>query len=211
MRTVSPMKPFRTLSGRVEAELKEKGSRFLAIAVPVRARRDAERFIADEAARFREATHVVPAFLLHDGTAFASDAGEPAGSSGPPLLQSIEAAGLADVAAVVVRWYGGTRLGVGGLVRAYSGTLNAALAGAATVVAVPALRVRVSYDHGRTSSVLRAIAVHGGRELAQEFGDTVTCTFTMPEKEYAAFGIRLRDATQGSIGAERIASTVIYA
>jgi len=66
---------------------------------------------------------VVPAFRLRDGTSFSSDAGEPAGSAGAPLLAAIAGAGLYDVAAVVVRWYGGTNLGVGGLVRAYGGAL----------------------------------------------------------------------------------------
>jgi putative IMPACT (imprinted ancient) family translation regulator len=205
------MEPFRTLSGRVEGELKEKGSRFLAIAVPVRARDDAETFIAAQTARFREATHVVPAFLLHDGTAFASDAGEPAGSSGPPLLHAIEGAGLADVAAVVVRWFGGTKLGIGGLVRAYSGALQLALADAATTAAVPALRVVVRYDHDRTSPVLRTVTAHGGRDLDQEYGEGVTCTFTMPAAAWDAFVVHLRDATQGAIGAERVGNAVIYA
>ena len=69
-------------------------------------------------------THVVPAFRLRDGTSFSSDAGEPAGSAGAPLLAALAGAGLHDVAAVVVRWYGGTNLGVGGLVRAYGGALR---------------------------------------------------------------------------------------
>ncbi len=83
----------------------------------------------------------MPALRLRDGTAWASDAGEPAGSAGAPLLAVLEGAALADVACVVVRWFGGVKLGVGGLVRAYGDALRAALDGA-----------RRSTRHGRRAA-----------------------------------------------------------
>src|SRR4051794_36613446 len=104
---------FRTLAGRVSADLEERGSRFLAIAQPVADRPGAEAFFAAEARAHRNPTHVVPAFRLRDGTVFSNDDGEPAGSAGAPLLAALAGADLNDVAAVVVRWYGGTNLGVG--------------------------------------------------------------------------------------------------
>ena len=127
------MDAFSTLARRVTDEIEERGSRFLAIAEPVADRPAAEAFLAREARAHRNPTHVVPAFRLRDGTSFSSDAGEPAGSAGAPLLAALGGAGLQDVAAVVVRWYGGTNLGVGGLVRAYGGALAKALAGAEVV------------------------------------------------------------------------------
>src|SRR5690242_3881932 len=138
---------FQTLAGPVEAELRDRGSRFLARAVPVGDRAEAEAFTAAEAQAHRDATHVVPAFRLHDGTAFSSDAGEPAGSAGAPMLAALEGAGLQDVAAVVVRWYGGTKLGVGGLVRAYGGVLADALKDAPRRTAIPAVRLDVRFPY----------------------------------------------------------------
>ena len=204
------MEPFRTLAAPAEGEIREKGSRFLAVAVPVRARAEAVAFHAAQATAFREATHVVPAFVLHDGTAFSSDAGEPPGSAGPPLLQSIAGAGLADVAAVVVRWYGGTNLGIGGLIRAYSGALAAALAGAPTVAAVPAVRVAVRYPHDKTSAVLRTIASHGGSAITHTYDELVTSTFDLPRASEAGFAAQLRDATKGAVAPVVLGVAVIY-
>jgi putative IMPACT (imprinted ancient) family translation regulator len=201
---------FRTLAGPVEAEIRERGSRFRARAVPATGRDAAEAFFAEQGRLHRDATHVVPAFRLHDGTAYASDAGEPAGSAGAPMLQTLSGAGLADVAAVVIRWYGGTNLGIGGLVRAYSGALSLALAGATVLQATPAVRLIVRYEHDQTSSVLRTIAAFAGRDLEQSYDDAVTCTFTLPADAAERFRDALRDATHGALDATDGGTTVIY-
>jgi putative IMPACT (imprinted ancient) family translation regulator len=202
---------FRTLAGPVEGELRDRGSRFLARARPVAGRHEAEAFFAAEAQAFRDATHVVPAFRLHDGTAFASDAGEPAGSAGPPLLTAIQGAGLHDVAAVVVRWYGGTNLGVGGLVRAYRGALALALQDAGTREAVPALRLEVRFAYPRTAAVLRAVQAHGGEQ--QEHGYEAAGSvlrFLLPAERRTALDEALRDATQGEVSAVELGGGVLF-
>ena len=204
------MEAFRTLAGPVEAEIREKGSRFLARAVPVAGRAAAEAYCAGQAHTYRAATHVVPAFRLHDGTEYASDAGEPSGSAGPPLLQALRGAGLHDVAAVVVRWYGGTNLGIGGLVRAYSGALAEALRDAPVREATPGVRLEVRHDHDRTSAVLRTVAAFGGRDVERSYGDDVTCTFVLPAAAAARFREALRDATAGGVDATEVGSAVIY-
>jgi putative IMPACT (imprinted ancient) family translation regulator len=201
---------FRTLAGPAEAEIREKGSRFLARAVPVTGRDEAEAYCAGEAQAFRDATHVVPAFRLHDGTDYASDAGEPAGSAGPPMLQALRGAGLHDVAAVVVRWYGGTNLGIGGLVRAYGGVLAGALSDAPRRAATPGVRLVVRHGHDRTSAVLRTVAAFGGRDLERAYGEDVTCAFVLPAAVAERFRSALRDATAGTVDASEAGSTVIY-
>ena len=163
------------------AELEERGSRFLAIAEPVEDRPGAEALFAREARAHRNPTHVVPAFRLRDGTSFSSDAGEPAGSAGAPLLAALAGAGLHDVAAVVVRWYGGTNLGVGGLVRAYGGALARALEGAPVVRCERAADVRLRYGHEQTSAVMRCVTTHAGRELEHSYGEQgVDLRFRVP-------------------------------
>ena len=204
------MEAFRTLAGPAEAEIRERGSRFRAHAVPVTGREGADAFFAEQQRLHRDATHVVPAFLLHDGTAWSSDAGEPAGSAGSPMLQTLAGTGLADVAAVVVRWYGGTNLGIGGLVRAYSGALALALAEARVRQATPAVRLVVRYEHDQTSSVLRTIAAFSGRDLEQAYDEAVTCTFTLPADAAERFREALRDASHGALEAADGGTTVIY-
>ena len=204
------MEAFRTLAAPAEAEIREKGSRFYARAEPVTDRAAAEAYCAAQARAHRDATHVVPAFRLHDGTDYASDAGEPAGSAGPPLLQALRGAGLHDVAAVVVRWYGGTNLGIGGLVRAYSGVLAAALADAPVRAATAAVRLTVRHDHDRTSAVLRTVAAFGGQDLERTYADDVTCTFTLPASSAERFRAALRDATAGTVEATEAGTAVIY-
>jgi putative IMPACT (imprinted ancient) family translation regulator len=194
----------------VSAELEERGSRFLAIAEPVQDRAGAEALFAREARAHRNPTHVVPAFRLRDGTSFSSDAGEPAGSAGAPLLAALTGSGLHDVAAVVVRWYGGTNLGVGGLVRAYGGALARALDGAPVVRCERAADVRVRHGHEQTAAVMRCVTTHAGRELEHSYGENgVELRFRVPLARYDSLERCLRDSTRGAVAAERLAETVI--
>ena len=86
-------------------------------------------------------------------------------------LAALAGADLHDVAAVVVRWYGGTNLGVGGLVRAYGGALARALDGAPVVRCERAADVRLRYGHELTAAVMRCVSGHGGRELEHAYGE----------------------------------------
>ncbi len=204
------MDAFSTLAGRVTAELEERGSRFLAIAEPVLDRAGAEAFFAREARAHRNPTHVVPAFRLRDGTEFSSDAGEPAGSAGAPLLAALAGAGLHDVAAVVVRWYGGTNLGVGGLVRAYGGALARALEGAATARGERAADLRIRYGHEQTAAVMRCVAAGNARDLEYAYGESgVELRCLVPLTRCDDLARCLRDATRGVIAPERLGEGVI--
>jgi putative IMPACT (imprinted ancient) family translation regulator len=194
----------------VTAELEERGSRFLAIAEPVDDRPSAEAFFAREARAHRNPTHVVPAFRLRDSTSFSSDAGEPAGSAGAPLLAAIAGAGLHDVAAVVVRWYGGTNLGVGGLVRAYGGALAGALEGAPVVQCERAAAVCLRYRHELTAAVMRCVTTHGSRDLQHSYGEQgAELRFLVPLTRSDSLERCLRDSTRGSVALERVGEAVI--
>lgn len=180
------------------------------MAEPVGDRSAAEAFFAAEARARRDPTHVVPAFRLRDGTSFSSDAGEPAGSAGAPLLAALGGAGLHDVAAVVVRWYGGTKLGVGGLSRAYRGVLARALEGAPTIRCERAAEVRLRYGHEHTAAVMRCVSSHGARELHHAYGETgVELRCRVPLARCDALATCLRDATRGAVAFERLGDAVI--
>src|SRR5437764_1072106 len=110
---------YRTIAARVAARIKVERSEFLAIAFPAASE---EEFFAELARIEKEhfdATHHCWAFRLFSGRERSSDAGEPSGTAGKPILGAIDSARFHDVAVVVVRWFGGVKLGTGGLARAY--------------------------------------------------------------------------------------------
>jgi putative IMPACT (imprinted ancient) family translation regulator len=114
------------------------------------------------------------------------------------------------VAAVVVRWYGGTNLGVGGLVRAYGGAMARALEGARVVRCERAADVRLRHTHELTAPVMRCVTTHGGRDLAHEYGEHgVDLRFRVPLSRYASLERCLSDGTRGAVKIERIGDAVI--
>lgn len=120
---------YRTLSSGQElnSELTEKRSRFIAHLTRVSREDEANEFIERVRARHHDARHHVPAWLLADGKERCSDDGEPRGTSGMPVLEVLRGSGLADICCVVTRYFGGTLLGPGGLVRAYSDVTHRAV------------------------------------------------------------------------------------
>ena len=120
---------YRAPSGEAWAELKDKGSRFVAIVRPARNEAAAGAVLDELRGTYRDATHLCWAWRLGAPPRERSaDAGEPHGTAGEPMLQVLRGAELSDVVAAVARWFGGVKLGKGGLARAYSGALQAALA-----------------------------------------------------------------------------------
>ena len=122
------MTPYRTAAGYGEAEYEDKRSRFIGHIKPVRSENEAKAFIDEMRRTYADATHNVFAYVLRDGNILRwSDDGEPGGTSGQPTLAVLQGAGLTDVCCVTTRYFGGTLLGSGGLVRAYSAAARAAL------------------------------------------------------------------------------------
>lgn len=123
---------YTTLRAGAEAagEVEDRRSRFIAQLVRVGSEAEADAFIAAVRARHHDARHNVPAWILSDGRERCSDDGEPSRTSGMPVLEVLRGAGLKDVCCVVTRYFGGTLLGPGGLVRAYTAAAQAAVADA---------------------------------------------------------------------------------
>lgn len=147
---------YRSLAGPGEATLKEKGSVFHAYAVPVAGEEEAGEKLAQWWKTHHDATHIGWARRLApppDGAERFDDDGEPHGSTGPPILQAITGRELWGVLVGVVRWYGGTKLGVGGLIRAYGGAAAEALDRAKKRRVSIVRRVRVEVPHDRAGAV----------------------------------------------------------
>ena len=118
------MKLYNTVIGPGEAEQTIEKSRFICYVKPVNSREEADEFIDSIKRKHRDATHNVPAMVLGDKmqVQWASDDGEPQGTSGAPIVQMMVSQGITNTVVVVTRYFGGIKLGTGGLVRAYSGT-----------------------------------------------------------------------------------------
>ena len=140
--------PYRTVAESAEREREIRGSRFRARVAPLATPEDATALVAAARADHPDATHHVSAWRFGEAMG-ADDDGEPGGTSGRPMLEVLLKRDLDRTAIVCVRWFGGTRLGAGGLVRAYAGTAAMALdaAGTRTVHATTRLRIRVGYAH----------------------------------------------------------------
>jgi uncharacterized YigZ family protein len=140
------------------AELREKSSRFLAIVGPAAGEEEARASLAGLARRYPDATHLCWAWRLGQPPRERSaDAGEPAGTAGVPMLQVLRGAGLSDALAVVARWFGGVKLGKGGLARAYAGAVRAALEGLPIERRLSRVRLTLSMPLARVGSIKRLI------------------------------------------------------
>lgn len=172
----------RPADDRPVAEIEIKRSRFIACAARVVDEDAARGFLADIRASYPDARHHCSAYILRVEAANpverSSDDGEPAGTAGQPMLEVLRGSGLQDVAVVVVRYFGGVKLGTGGLVRAYQGATRAVLDSARTTRRERRDVWQVTVGHaeaGKVEAELRA----RGLDVAASYAEKVTLTLTV--------------------------------
>lgn len=141
---------YKTVAKQAEAEQIIEKSRFIAYVKPVESKEEADEFIASIKAEHKSATHNVPAFVIGDQfqLQWASDDGEPQGTSGAPMVQMLVKEGITNVVIVVTRYFGGIKLGTGGLVRAYTSSAKLGLeaAGICEVKEMAVMQYKVDYS-----------------------------------------------------------------
>jgi len=186
-----------TLAARASHLLEVKHSRFLALAAPVIAPDDALAFLREVAVA--DATHNCWAYRI-GGEYRSSDDGEPAGTAGRPILAAIDGQGYDRVMVVVTRWYGGIKLGAGGLVRAYGGAAAECLRQAPRlpVVAMASLVLACPFDD--LGVVHGALAVHQAVKLDESFDESgARLVVELPADRVDALKTQLRDATRNRV------------
>lgn len=191
---------FRTLTGEARFEIdKQKGSRFLGCATPVADEDAAKRYLAAVRAEFHDARHHCWAWrLAPDGEPWRySDDGEPSGSAGRPILQQLEGADVSGVMVVVVRWFGGTKLGVGGLVRAYGAAARAVLEEADVRTVIRTRRVRFTYPYDCEGAVQSLLTATGQVAVASDYGAHCELAFDVPLPDVERFVAEFVDRTAG--------------
>lgn len=174
-------------AGESRAEIREKGSVFLAVLGPAADEVAARALLAGLEKEFPDATHHCWAWRLGSPPRERSaDAGEPAGTAGMPILQVMRGAGLSDVMAVVVRWFGGTKLGKGGLARAYAAAAREALRGLPVVQKVPTARLAVEVPYEKVGAVKRLLRPPEIELEAEEYGAAARLVLAVHEEREEA-------------------------
>jgi uncharacterized YigZ family protein len=190
-------------------ELLVVNSRFIASLAPVFSVDQARDFIACIRAEFAGATHNVPAYLVGGGDSViehCSDDGEPSGTAGRPALAVLKGSGLGDAAVVVTRYFGGTKLGTGGLVRAYSNAVRAVIEAAPRAERLPTTTVIVELPYRWVERLRRLVFVHAGRILEEDFHAEVTMTLRFPSERCPEFEHALRQASNDTLLAVTIST-----
>ncbi|PWG63707.1 YigZ family protein [Spiribacter halobius] len=176
----APTEAPRVPAAECHAEITVRRSRFVAVAAPAADRSAARGVVASAQDRHPGATHHCWAWQ-GQGSAASSDDGEPGGTAGRPILGVIGHKGISDVVVVVSRYFGGVKLGAGGLVRAYAGAAEAVLADLPVVTAVPMARLELALGFADEQPLRHWLACQDGAELQQlEYGEGVTARVTLP-------------------------------
>jgi uncharacterized YigZ family protein len=182
-------------------------SRFIGTLAPAFGVQEAKAFIARIKDEFPDATHNVPAYIIGHGSTSIShctDAGEPAGTAGRPMLAVLAGSGLGDVVVVVTRYFGGTLLGTGGLVRAYSEAVRQVVEAAPRGEKVLTCTVMLEYPYNLVERARRLANAHKGVVLGEDFAAQVTMTARFPVENLPEFQHALGEMTNGTIQAETI-------
>jgi uncharacterized YigZ family protein len=197
-------------SGRHRFEETISRSRFITTLAPARTIPDARSFIADVAAEFPDATHNCWAYRVgppgDTSRIGLSDAGEPHGTAGRPMLTVLETSEVGDIAAVVTRYFGGVKLGKGGLVRAYSGGVRQALETLPLVELVPRATLAVDLDYPSAEAVKRALSDHEALLEDETYGTSVVLTVRLPLERRAAFEAVVANITNGRAAVALVSS-----
>lgn len=186
---------YKTIVGIAESKLVIKKSRFFGLVTSVKTIQGSKRFIALVQEKYPNASHYCCAYSIGWGREkreYATDAGEPRNSAGPPILAAVASSQLANVICVVVRYYGGINLGIGGLIRAYGRCARECVANAKieTQIFYKTLQVRTPYE--QIGSVLKLCSRLGGKVVNVEYDQHATAHLQIRQREVDNFQENLR-------------------
>ncbi|MBN1347862.1 YigZ family protein [candidate division KSB1 bacterium] len=193
---------FMALSSSCEAEITVKGSRFIGHAMAVETREQAEAAIADIAKCYYDASHNCFAYRIGHASDLVfrySDDGEPAGTAGAPIHNVLAGKGISNIAVVITRYFGGTKLGKGGLVRAYGECTRQTLIVARVEKKYHYAKLQLNFDYSLTSDVRRILSKMGTVELASDYGAAVELIIQVRKSYRDSLIEQLIDATAAKI------------
>jgi uncharacterized YigZ family protein len=194
-----------TIDRAIRHEIEKiNGSRFISDAAPATDESACLAWV--DSIRHQEpgATHHCWAYRLSDGRERSSDDGEPGGTAGPPILRRIQGLDLHDIVVVVTRYYGGTNLGTGGLIRAYGGAAAAVLK-AASIVSRPILSAwELVYPYGLSSPITQVLTSFEASIVESDYGERVRVVAAVRAGSANEFVDAIREATSGAVTAQPV-------
>jgi len=194
----------------IRREFTQLNSRFISTLAPAFSTDDARMFIKRIRQEFPDASHHVPAYIIGGGNNlidYCSDDGEPQGTSGRPALAVLRGSGLGDVVLVITRYFGGTLLGTGGLVKAYTESAQQVIRDVARARKLRVHVVMMAFPYNLLERFRRMVIRHSGAILGEDFGADVTMTLRFPLENYDAFLDDLCELSAGSVQPEIIETT----
>ena len=180
-------------------EYEDKKSKFIASLAYVKTEEEALEFIQAKRKQYYDARHNVYAYILSDKTEKCSDDGEPSGGAARPIMDILQGYELKDVVVVVTRYFGGTLLGVGGLVRAYQGAVKDALEKSVLAEMVPAIRVSIEYGYNLDNMVKRLLGDYSANIVNAEYTDRIVVTYEVEENKHEALIDDLINKSSGNV------------
>ena len=191
--------PYRMVLEGGQAELVEKKSRFIANVRPVESEAEAVAFIDEMKKKYWDARHNCSAFVIGTKAELTrcSDDGEPSGTAGRPMLNVLLHCGIGEIAVVVTRYFGGTLLGTGGLVRAYQDLVKLGLENLPVKEKVPATRCTLTFEPRFLGKFQRLMEDAGAAVLSKDFMGDVTFTLEVPDAAVERLGRAISEASAG--------------
>lgn len=182
-------------------------SRFIATLAPAFSIDDARAFMKRIREEFADASHNVPVYIIGGGntvTEYFSDDGEPSGTSGKPALTVLRGSGLGDVVLVVTRYFGGTLLGTGGLVKAYTEAAQSVVNAVERGQRVPVHVAMAAIPYNLLERVRILTSKNHGKILGEDYAGDITLTLQFPVENFEVFQTDMRELSAGKIQAEVI-------
>ena len=189
-------------AAETRVETQAGNSRFIATIGPAFSVDEARTFIQRVKAEFGDATHNVPAYVIghrRSTLAHCHDDGEPSGTAGRPMLAVLQGSGLGDVVVVVTRYFGGTKLGTGGLVRAYGDAVRAALDALPRAEKAATTTVMVEVPYPLLERVRQLVDNQAGMIMEEQFAAAITLTARLRSENYPDFADALRELSHGAV------------
>lgn len=190
---------YKTVKEKASDILIEKKSKFIATALPVKTVDEAEEFVREMSKKYFDATHNVYAYLLRSGQSRYSDNGEPQGTAGIPILDMLKKEEIFDVCVVVTRYFGGTLLGTGGLVRAYSHSAKLAIEAAKVITMEPCVEIELNFDYAFYGKLSYILPNYTQKTISDDFADSITLKILMLKSELLRFEKEITELSNGKV------------